>query len=432
MQISTILHDQPVGGDLNTVQRQSDTVQVIEKDLDVKNREVHDCIQLSHSYLMQHDLRPALHRGSVLDSGKEMERSDAELEERRIGVQILADSEKLKSSYDALKQHLAAWRRVVATAHRNLQELDTAIAESLLAIGAIESDIEGMKLVEELRLEELKEARSDHSQLKKSVQEAGAKVDDVNDCTGQIAAQNIVLSPQMELQIHTVNTRYESLKKSIAIRGAALERAFTDFGPSSEHFLADSVKPPWQRAISAVNQMPYYIDHTTENTQWDHPNMVEIFEKLCTFNQVKFSAYRTAMKLRALQKHMCLDLIDLPSLDEALARFKHSRIDQKIPIEDVVMCLVPLFEKAHNRYPQLLRNVPLAVDLALNLLLNIYDPCRDGKLRAISFAIAMVVLCNASLESKYKFLFTLVTTDDTVDHKQLGLLFYDLIHVSEP
>uniref|UniRef100_A0A1I7SAC8 Dystrophin n=1 Tax=Bursaphelenchus xylophilus TaxID=6326 RepID=A0A1I7SAC8_BURXY len=431
MQISTILHDQPVGGDLTTVQQQSDTIRKIERQFDSKNREVSDCIQLSHSYLMQHDLRPMIHRGSAFDSSKEMEKSDAQLEERRIGVQILADSEKLKSSYDALKQHLSAWQRVVSTAHRELQELDTAIAESLLAIGTIENEMDGMKLVEDLRLEELKEAKIEHAILKKRVQDTAVKVDDVNDCTGQIAAQNIVLSPHMEMQIQTVNARYEKLSKEVGIRGAALERAFTDFGPSSEHFLSESVQPPWQRSISALNQMPYYVDHVTENTQWDHPSMVDIFEKLCTFNQVKFSAYRTAMKLRALQKHMCLDLIDLPSLDQALHKYRNAPLDEKISIEDVVMTLVPLFESAHQKYPQLLRNVPLAVDLALNLLLNIYDPCRDGKLRTVSFAIAMVVLCNATLESKYKFLFSLITRDEGVDHKQLGLLFYDLIHITK-
>jgi len=95
------------------------------------------------------------------------------------------------------------------------------------------------------------------------------------------------------------------LKRDIGCRGAALERAFKDFGPSSEHFLVDSVQPPWQRAISSANQLPYYIDHNTENTQWDHPALVDILEQICAFNQVKFSAYRTAMKLRAIMKRLC-------------------------------------------------------------------------------------------------------------------------------
>lgn len=49
------------------------------------------------------------------------------------------------------------------------------------------------------------------------------------------------------------------LKSDLHIRSAALERAMTDFGPSSQHFLRDSVQPPWQRAVSASNHLPYYI-----------------------------------------------------------------------------------------------------------------------------------------------------------------------------
>ena len=104
------------------------------------------------------------------------------------------------------------------------------------------------------------EARSDNARLKRSVQEAGVHIDDANDCTGQIAAQNIALSESVQAQIDAVNERYEKLKREIAIRGAALERAFADFGPSSEHFLTQSVAPPWQRSISADNQLPYYIE----------------------------------------------------------------------------------------------------------------------------------------------------------------------------
>lgn len=136
------------------------------------------------------------------------------------------------------------------------------------------------------------------------------------------------------------------------------------------------------------------------------------------------------MKLRALQKHLLLDLISLSSVDETLKRFRGFKLDERISIEDVVSALVPLFEEVHEHYPNLVRNVPMAVDLILNLMLNIFDPCRDGKMRILSFSIALVVLCNSSLESKYKYLFSLITDDEGVTHKKLGLLFYDLIYVS--
>ena len=41
-----------------------------------------------------------------------------------------------------------------------------------------------------------------------------------------------------------------------------------------------------------------------EQTQWDHPKLVDTMNYLCEFNEIKFSAYRTAMKLRAVQKRL--------------------------------------------------------------------------------------------------------------------------------
>lgn len=109
-----------------------------------------------------------MHRQSVLEPADNIPKSEIELEERRVGVQILADSEKLKSTYDTLKQHVTAWQKVVSSAHKDIQELDRTIAESLLAIGTIENELESQCAVENLRLEELKEARLENAKLKVS------------------------------------------------------------------------------------------------------------------------------------------------------------------------------------------------------------------------------------------------------------------------
>lgn len=109
-----------------------------------------------------------MHRQSVLEPADNVPKSEIELEERRVGVQILADSEKLKSTYDTLKQHVTAWQKVVSSAHKDIQELDRTIAESLLAIGTIENELESQCAVENLRLEELKEARLENAKLKVS------------------------------------------------------------------------------------------------------------------------------------------------------------------------------------------------------------------------------------------------------------------------
>lgn len=37
--------------------------------------------------------------------------------------------------------------------------------------------------------------------------------------------------------------------------------------------------------------------------------MIELMKSLCDLNEVRFSAYRTAMKLRTVQKKLCKDWI---------------------------------------------------------------------------------------------------------------------------
>lgn len=69
-----------------------------------------------------------------------------------------------------------------------------------------------------------------------------------------------------------------------------------------------------------------------------------------------------------------MDLIELLELNNVFeCHLKEFNNEDHLHIEDAVMCLVPLFENVHNRFPHLLTNVSLAVDLFLNMVLNIYD-----------------------------------------------------------
>ena len=81
------------------------------------------------------------------------------------------------------------------------------------------------------------------------------------------------------------------------------------------------------------------------------------------------------MKIRLISIFPPVDLIDLPDLNVQYEKHLANYTDDKrIQVEDVIQCLLPLFEKAQLERPALVPNVSLAVDLTLNLLLNIYDP----------------------------------------------------------
>ena len=65
--------------------------------------------------------------------------------------------------------------------------------------------------------------------------------------------------------------------------------------PTNQDFLSVAVHYPWARAISQ-NKVPYYINHQTETTHWDHPDMVNLFKNLTEFNKVRGQTKTTLIK----------------------------------------------------------------------------------------------------------------------------------------
>lgn len=57
-----------------------------------------------------------------------------------------------------------------------------------------------------------------------------------------------------------------------------------------------------------------YKSHATEITSWDHPKMIDLYKSFANLNDIRFSAYRTAMKLRTLQKRLWRNKIEISLL----------------------------------------------------------------------------------------------------------------------
>ncbi|KAI5645887.1 EF-hand domain-containing protein [Phthorimaea operculella] len=191
---------------------------------------------------------------------------------------------------------------------------------------------------------------------------------------------------------------------------------------ADQGFLAGSVEPPWERAVTPAN-VPYYINHELETTHWDHPKMIELMNSLADLNEVRFSAYRTALKLRTVQKALCMHMLQLPAALEAFdTHGLRAQNDRLIDIPDMITVIA-----AEN--PSLV-NVPLCLDLSINWLLNVYDSQRTGQIRVLSFKVGLVLLCKGHLEEKYRYLFRLIADPSCrADQRKLGLLLHDCIQV---
>uniref|UniRef100_A0A8C2FZ28 Dystrophin n=1 Tax=Cyprinus carpio TaxID=7962 RepID=A0A8C2FZ28_CYPCA len=185
---------------------------------------------------------------------------------------------------------------------------------------------------------------------------------------------------------------------------------------------------PLERSISP-NNVPYYINHQTQTTCWDHPKMAELYQSLADLNNVRFSAYRTAMKLRRMQKALCLDLPGMSAACEAFEQHNLKQNEQFMDIMQVINCLTSIYDRMEQQHSSLV-NVPLCVDMCLNWLLNVYDTGRAGKIRTLSFKTGIICLCKAHLEDKYRFLFREVASaTGFCDQRRLGLLLHDAIQI---
>ena len=90
-------------------------------------------------------------------------------------------------------------------------------------------------------------------------------------------------------------------------------------------------------------------------------------------NDVRFSAYRTAMKIRTLQKKVCLDLLNMNNAIDAFDQHGlRAQNDKLMDVIEMISCVTSMYEGIAEDHPNLV-NVPLCVDLVLNWLLNVYD-----------------------------------------------------------
>ncbi|CAH1636238.1 unnamed protein product [Spodoptera littoralis] len=203
--------------------------------------------------------------------------------------------------------------------------------------------------------------------------------------------------------------------------------------------LADELHAQAQQLARDKIQLPDHLlarlddlntSHELETTHWDHPKMIELMNSLADLNEVRFSAYRTALKLRTVQKALCMHMLQLPAALEAFdSHGLRAQNDRLIDIPDMITVLTSLYEVIAAENPSLV-NVPLCLDLSINWLLNVYDSQRTGQIRVLSFKVGLVLLCKGHLEEKYRYLFRLIADPSCrADQRKLGLLLHDCIQV---
>ncbi|XP_061603064.1 utrophin isoform X1 [Cololabis saira] len=415
----------PIGGDVPTLLQQQNHCTALCSELKEREHLVMSTLDQARMFLADQPIEgPGEPRKNL------QPKTDPSPEEkaRVLARAIRKQTGDVKERWERLKGHVGGWQSQVERALERLQDLQSSMDQLDLRLTCAEETKASWQPVGDLLIDSLQDHIEKTVAFRDEIAPLRQDVRLVNELSAELTPLDIQLSSTASRQLDELNMRWKILQVAVEDRLKLLQEAHRDFGPSSQHFLSTSVQLPWQRAVSQ-NKVPYYINHQTQTTCWDHPKMTELYQSLADLNNVRFSAYRTAMKIRRLQKALCLDLLDLSVAQSTFEQHKLANNSQLLSVPDVINCLTSVYDGLEQEHKDLV-NVPLCVDMCLNWLLNVYDTGRSGKIRILSMKIGLLSLSKGHLEEKYKYLFSQVASaGDTCDQRQLGLLLHEAIQI---
>ncbi|XP_038273389.1 dystrophin-related protein 2 isoform X2 [Dermochelys coriacea] len=412
----------PLRGDVLLVQQEKETHVAFMEEVKSRGPYIYSILESAQAFLSQHPFEELEEPNS--------ESKDVSPRQRiqNISRFVWKQANVASELWEKLTARCVDQHRHIERTLEQLLEIKEAMEELSTTLDQAESVRETWEPIGDLFIDSLPE----HIQATKLFKEELSPMKDgmklVNDLAHQLAISDVHLSMENSRALEQINTRWKQLQASVNERLKQLQDAHRDFGPGSQHFLSTSVQVPWERAISP-NKVPYYINHQAQTTCWDHPKMTELYQTLADLNNIKFSAYRTAMKLRRVQKALRLDLVTLATALEIFNEHELQPGDRMMDVVEVIHCLTALYERLEEERG-ILVNVPLCVDMSLNWLLNVFDSGRSGKMRALSFKTGIACLCGTEVKEKFQYLFGQVANPGGLcDQRHLNILLHEAIQV---
>uniref|UniRef100_A0A803TMT3 Dystrophin related protein 2 n=1 Tax=Anolis carolinensis TaxID=28377 RepID=A0A803TMT3_ANOCA len=412
----------PLRGDALLVQQEKERHATFMEEVKSRGPYIYSVLESAQAFLTQHPFE------EVEDSNSDSKDVSPRHRIQNISRFVWKQATVASELWEKLTARCVDQHRHIERTLEQLLEIKGTMEELSTTLNQAESVRETWEPIGDLFIDSLPE----HIQATKLFKEELSPMKDgvklVNDLAHQLAISDVHLSMENSRALEQINTRWKQLQVSINDRLKHLQDAHRDFGPGSQHFLSSSVQVPWERAISP-NKVPYYINHQAQTTCWDHPKMTELYQTLAELNNIKFSAYRTAMKLRRVQKALRLDMVTLPTALEVFNEHELQPSDHVMDVVEVIHCLTALYERLEEERG-ILVNVPLCVDMTLNWLLNVFDSGRSGKMRALSFKTGIACLCGTEVKEKFQYLFGQVANPSGLcDQRHLGVLLHEAIQV---
>ncbi|XP_030922413.1 dystrobrevin alpha isoform X12 [Geospiza fortis] len=134
-------------------------------------------------------------------------------------------------------------------------------------------------------------------------------------------------------------------------------------------------------------------------------------------DRIRLSTYRTACKLRFVQKKCNLHLVDIWNVIEALRENALNNLDPSLELNVARLEAVisTIFYQLNKRMPTTHQiNVEQSISLLLNFLLAAFDPEGHGKISVFAVKMALATLCGGKIMDKLRYIFSMISDSSGV------------------
>ncbi|XP_073987187.1 dystrobrevin alpha-like isoform X1 [Rhodnius prolixus] len=133
------------------------------------------------------------------------------------------------------------------------------------------------------------------------------------------------------------------------------------------------------------------------------------------FDLIRFASYRTACKLRFLQRKLNLHLVDIWNVIEAFR--EHSlntmEIEAELNISRLESLISSLYQTLNKRLPTAQQiHIEMSSTMLLNWLLNAYSEEGMGRIKVFSIKVALATMCAGKLMDKLRYVFSQICDEN--------------------
>ena len=453
-QMNEAVPESSIGIDLINLAQQQDQLLHLKDDLE-NNMMVHSSLQEAKNFLKLYEILQKYYGQSYED----LRKSNVRIGSLEIWLSVKEFKENIEEQFDRLSLHYSELSQVIEDrlsrldeVHKEMHALQHRIQDMATELQLAEILKSNWIPLDNLSIEQLSGQLEDLKSYRERLCEVESAHKSMTSIFDWMTDSGVPLSQSNLKRIEELISVWELIQEAVEVRQKLIEHAFDEQSGSEQKFLVQTVAdlPSWQRKV-ATSKVPYFINHDSNKTLWDHPKFTDLLNIMNnSTKQYVFSVYRTAMKLRIIQKKFSLDMLMLEQLKEAFdsldiaannkqvadnaenQSIQTSSLsnDSLVGVEQIIILLKAIYERIQaEELPSL--DVPVAIDLTLNWLLNLYDPSRTGYISALSLKVGLALLCCATREEKYVHMFELFAspTTRTVDARKLSKLIESCVRV---